>query len=191
MTGEQQQEREQERQTPGTHTHKAGSLQPNPACKFGQLTLQMSSHCPVAKSGCSEKTDWDRSVGTHKTLLRHPLHQDMGLSYWSPFKRLNWCRVNKQTVKEMAEILIPFHLFCLLLFFPLPQFWASVPSSEVLKQQSSKDRWSGSMLESIFSRYMIACSREEGGGRLKARALYQQSYTHISPRGVKGWKVSW
>lgn len=53
-------------------------------------------------------------MGTHKTLLRHPLHQDMGLSYWSPFKRLNWCRVNKQTVKEMAEILIPFHLFCLL-----------------------------------------------------------------------------
>uniref|UniRef100_A0A8C3JYV1 Uncharacterized protein n=1 Tax=Calidris pygmaea TaxID=425635 RepID=A0A8C3JYV1_9CHAR len=35
----------------------------------------------------------------------------MGLSYWPPFKRLNWCRVNKQTVKETAEILFPFHLF--------------------------------------------------------------------------------
>lgn len=181
MSGERQHSREQERQ-PGAHTHKARSRQPSPACKFGQLTLQMSSRCPVAKSGCSEKTDWDRSVGTHKTLLRHPLHQDVGLSYWPPFKRLNWCRVNKQIVKEVAEILIPFHLFRLLLFFPLPQFWASVPSPEVLKQQSSKDRWSGSMLGSIFSRYPIACSREKGEGRLKATAPYQQSQTHISPR---------
>ena len=43
-------------------------------------------------------------MGIYKTLLRHleiywvnELHQDMGLSFWSPFKRLNWCRVNKQT----------------------------------------------------------------------------------------------
>lgn len=188
MSGEQQHSRQQERQTAGTHRHKARSLQPSPACKFGQLTLQMSSRCPVAKSGCSEKTDWDRSVGKHKTLLRHPLHQGTGLSYWSPFKRLNRCRVSKQTVKEMAEILIPFHLFRLLLFFPLPQLRASVPSPEVLKQQSSKDRCPGSMLGSIFSRYTIACSREEGEGRLKATALYQQSQTHINPQGLKGCK---
>lgn len=191
VSGERQHSREQKRQTPGTHTHKARSLQPSPACKFGQLTLQTSSRCPVAKSGCSEKTDWDRSVGKHKTLLRHPLHQDTGLSYWSPFKRLNRCRVNKQTVKETAEILIPFRLFRLLLFFPLPQLWALVPSPEVLKQQNSKDRCWGSMLRSVFSRYMIACSREEGEGKLKATALYQQSQTHISPQGLKSWKVSW
>lgn len=155
-----------------THTHKARSLQPSPACKFGQLTLQTSSRCPVPTPGCSEKTDWDRSVGTHKTLFRHPeiywvneLHQDMGLRYWSPFKRLNRCRVNKQTVKEMAETLFPSHLFPLLLLFPLSHFWASVLSPKVLKQQSSKVLWRRSMLGSIFSQYMIAHSREKGGWR--------------------------
>lgn len=154
------------------NTHKTRPLQPSPACKFGQLTLQTSSCCPVAKPGCSEKTDWDRSVGTHKTLLRHPeiywvneLHQDMWLRYRSPFKRLNWCCVNKQTVKEMAETLFPSHLFPLLLLLPLSHFWASVPSPKVLKQQSSKVLWGGSMLGSIFSRYMIAHSREKGGWR--------------------------
>lgn len=164
MSGERQQEREQERQTPGTHTHKARSLQPSPACKFGQLTLQMSSHCPVAKSGCSEKTNWDRSVGTHKTLLRHPLHQDMGLSYWSPFKRLNWCRVNKQTVKEMAEILIPFHLFRLLQFFPLPQFWASVPNPEVLKAAEQQRSLVGINARVNFLS-IHDCLFQGGGGR--------------------------
>lgn len=133
----------------GKHRYKARALQLRPACKHGQLTLQMSSCCPLAKTGCCEKTDWDRSVGTYKTPLRHleiyqvnELHQDMGLSYWSPFKRLNWCCVNKRTVKEKAEILFPFHLFPLLLFLsPLPPFWALVPSPKFLKRHSSKDCW--------------------------------------------------
>lgn len=150
--------------------------------------LQTSSHCPVAKSGCSEKTDWDRSVGTHKTLLRQPLHQDMGLSYQSPFKRLNWCRVNKQTVKEMAEVLIPFYLFPLLLVFPLPQFWALVASPGVLKQQSSKDCWSGPMLGSIFSRYDCLFQGGGGGRQVEGNSSVSAIINPHQPPGSKRLK---
>lgn len=150
----------------------------------------MSSCHPAAKTHCSEKTDWDRSVGTHKALLRHPeiywvneLHQDLGLSYWSPFKRLNWCHVNKQTVKEMAETFFPFHLFPLLLLLPLLHLWALVTSPRVYSSTATRSARINvpSIHDCLF----------QGEGKVKVRALSQQSGAHISPQGVKGCKVSW
>lgn len=134
-------------------------------------------------------------MGTHKTLLKHPeiyrvneLHQDMGLSYWSPFKRLNWCRVNKQTVKEMAENPFPFPSL------PFAAAFSSVPFLSLgTKPQGFKAAGQQGSLEGINARINFLSIHDcpfQGEGRVKAKALTQQSRPHISPQGVKGCKAS-